>query len=176
MTVARCCTWAVILVALNGPASADSSLAPVVPQASTLVLSKREPAPAIQATFAGRAAISGTLLAVWDRKADGGYGDARFELHPDPASAAALPHYTGYGVRKIDVVNGRHALAMAAGGERSRRFLEQRVPRLSVAGVFHVTGYSMKVECNALWVEASVVSTQVPDPTAAGRVPVIETC
>lgn len=167
---------AVFLIALGGPASADTPPALVVPEESGLVLSKREPAPAIQAQFAGRTRVAGTLTAMWENNTDGGYGDARFELHPDAASTAALPHYEGYVVRKIDVVNGTRALAMAVGDERARRFIEQRVPRLSVSGVFHITGYSMSVECNALWAKASIAAADIPDPTAAAKVPVIETC
>ena len=172
----RILTCVAVLVALAMPAAADTPISLVVPEASGLVLSKREPAPAIQARFTGHAVVSGTLVAVWDERTGGGYGDARFELHPDAVSVSALPHYVGYGVGKVDVLNGARALSMAAGEKRARRFLEQRIPRLSVSGVFHITGYSMKVECNALWAEASIVSVEVSDPTAAGKVALIETC
>ena len=127
---------------------------------SPLVLTRVERTNGIYAEFRGRIWVTGTLLAEW-------YGDnadqPEYLLIPDLKSSKRLPHFARYGVRWVEVVNGKDAFGRAGGTRVAVRHSEGEIRTLKITGSFEVSNYVVGVDCDSPWARAVVVRVNMPD-------------
>ena len=113
------------------------------------------------ARFSGQLVVSGTLVAKWwpphERLPD---DQPDYEIVPDAKFKKLLPHYSGYTVRKIELLNGPEALKLAAGEVLAQRLATRKIPMVKAKGTFVLDSYEVGIECDAPWSKARFVKVQ----------------
>jgi hypothetical protein len=165
------------LVVAMGTASAERMIALVQPKENSLVLYRIERKNDLFAKYKGRTEVSGTLVAEWVGGKDNlGYKEPVYSLVLDAASARRLPHFSGYSVRSIELMNGREALQLSAGRSKANLLLKRKVTQVKVTGSFVIRDYTVGVECDWPWATAILISAHIPDRNFAAVVGPTESC
>ena len=168
-------TFALVL-ALHS-ASAEEKIALVQPKSARLALTKIIREHDLYAEYKGQIRISGVLVAEWVGGRDNvNYKEPEYSIVPDRASTKRLPHFSGYSVRFIQLLNGKEALTMAAGSADTERLLNRKTAQIKVAGSFVISGYSVGVECDASWAKAKLIRADIPAKRLAAIAQPIEEC
>lgn len=165
--------------------AADAQRGLIQPKGSTLKLAYLKEREDLSATFSGEMWVSGTLVAEWMAGTDEKAHEAPdYVLVPDAISKKKLPYFRiregsfdhRYMVRTIDIQNGREALLLSAGEEKTQLLLNRKLNILKVTGAFLLNDYSVGIECDAPWARASVRRARVPDPRRVAKVDAPEGC
>jgi hypothetical protein len=130
----------------------------------------------LQASFSGKAWVSGTFYGIWPGGVEALSSKApAFVLLPDGRSKSALPHFVikdppyahTYKVKSIDIENGEEALRLAVGDVEAQRLLDRKVSSIRVTGRFQIQSFVVGVECDAPWSKAKVELVEIPKKVAA---------